>query len=191
MNGKAISKDFLWGMALGAMLSPILIILVYSLVARPQGTSGEISAPPLPEVQRVSLDWSVQTLSGETVNLAEVAKDQVVFLNIWATWCGPCIKEMPSIDALYKDYKDKVVFVCLSNEAEGVVKDFVDRSPYAFPVYLMKDQPPQSFLPRSIPATYIIDSDRVLKVAHEGAADWSSVAVRKYLDQLVKSEGTE
>ena len=63
MNGKAISKDFLWGMALGAMLSPILIILVYSLVARPQGTSGEISAPPLPEVQRVSLDWSVQTLS--------------------------------------------------------------------------------------------------------------------------------
>ena len=176
---------------MGGMLSPILIILVYSLVARPQGTAGHFPPPPLPEERRVSLDWSVQTLSGDAVNLAEISKDKVVFLNIWATWCGPCIKEMPSINALYEDYGDRVVFVCLSNEARDVVESFVKRSPYTFPVYLMKDQPPEDFIPRSIPATYIIDQDRILKVSHEGGADWTSKPVRRYLDLLLSSEETE
>lgn len=185
MTGKGMSKDFIWGVAMGGMLSPILIILLYSLVSRPGASSGNFPPPPVPIDTRVSLDWEVESVDGKVVNLKEAFENKVVFLNVWATWCGPCIKEMPSIDALYKEYGSRMAFVCVSNEGREVVQAFVETSDHEFPVYLMKGIPPEAFITPSIPATFIIGPGGILKMKHEGGADWGSAPVRAYLDVLL------
>jgi thiol-disulfide isomerase/thioredoxin len=107
----------------------------------------------------------------------EELKGKVIFLNFWATWCPPCIAEMPSIQALYERIdKEKVVFVMIAtNDEEEKVRKFIKRKEFTFPVYILKDHYlPTVFHSKAIPTTFIIDKAGTIVFKHEGTANYDT-----------------
>lgn len=127
-------------------------------------------------------------LAGQPVSL-ESLKGKVVFLNIWATWCAPCIAEMPNIQNLYKKVSsDKIAFVMLSVDEGGLdkVKKFIDRKGFTFPVYLAAGELPLEFDTGALPTTFIISPAGKIVKTQEGMAEYDTPAFRKYLEGLAK-----
>lgn len=127
-------------------------------------------------------------MNGKTVDF-ESLKGKVVFLNIWATWCPPCIAEMPNIHSLYKKMDpNKVAFVMLSVDEGGIdkVKKFVDKKNYTFPVYMPASQFPQEFYSNAIPTTFIISPEGKIVAKQEGMAEYDTKEVREFLQGLAK-----
>lgn len=125
-------------------------------------------------------------LQGNQVSF-ESLKGKVVFLNIWATWCPPCIAEMPNIQRLYdKVASDKIAFVMLSVDEGGMekVKKFIDKKNYSFPVYMPASNFPQEFYSNAIPTTFIIAPDGKIIAKQEGMADYDTPEVVAFLQQL-------
>ena len=130
-------------------------------------------------------NWNLKGLN--TIDLDfNKTQNKVVFVNFWATWCPPCIAEIPSIQKLFDDYKDKVTFVFVSNESWNVINDFYLKNNYNLPTYNTLTQTPKQLKSNSIPVTFIIDKKGNIVTDKKGAADWNSTKVRKLLDELIK-----
>ncbi len=132
--------------------------------------------------------FKMVNLQGKQVSF-ESLKGKVVFMNIWATWCPPCIAEMPNIQKLYdKVGSDKIAFVMLSVDEGGMdkVKKFIDKKGYTFPVYMPAGQLPQEFYSNSIPTTYIISPEGKIVAKQEGMADYNTKEVQEFLQGMVK-----
>ncbi len=132
--------------------------------------------------------FQMKSLSGETVSL-ESLKGKVIFMNIWATWCPPCIAEMPNIQSLYEKVgSDKIAFVMLSVDQGGVdkVRKFIQKKGYTFPVYLPASPIPQEFDSPAIPTTFIISPDGKIVAKQEGMAKYDTKEVREFLQSMAK-----
>jgi len=129
-------------------------------------------------------NWKLLSNKNNNFNLAE-AKNKVVFVNLWATWCPPCIAEMPSMHKLYNDYKDKVTFLFVSNEDNKRVNAFFKRKEYNFPSYKPISGIPEVLFSKSIPATYILNKKGEIVIDKKGAANWNSSSVRSLLNTLL------
>ncbi|WP_228530344.1 TlpA family protein disulfide reductase [Tamlana sp. I1] len=129
-------------------------------------------------------NWQLQTKSGTLFNF-ENAKGKVVLVNFWATWCPPCIAEMPSLDALYSDYNDRVVFVFVSNESPEKINAFLKDKGYTFEPFTPLTQSPEFFNVTSIPRTFLIDKSGHVVIDKTGAANWNSDRVRNTIDALL------
>lgn len=131
-----------------------------------------------------SFDWMLVSHKGEHINLKDL-KGKVVLINFWATWCPPCIAEMPSLQALYSDYKEDVVFLFVSNEEAEKVQAFMQKQQYDLPVYQQGTASPKELESSSIPATFLLDKSGKIVISKIGSADWNSEKVRKQLDELI------
>lgn len=130
-------------------------------------------------------NWQLKGLNAEDINF-ETLKGKVIFINFWATWCPPCIAEMPSIQNFYNDYKDKIAFVFVTSDNWQTVKDFYNDNNYDLPVHTSFSNYPAS-LPevRSIPKTFVIDKNGYIRVNKNGAANWNSNSFRKQIDAFI------
>jgi len=131
-----------------------------------------------------SYNWQLEDIEGNKFNYAST-QGKVVLINFWATWCPPCIAEMPSLEKLYNDYKDKIVFLFVSNEDEEKISKFVIKNEYSFNVYRPKSEYPKHFNVRSIPRTFLIDKKGNIVIDKTGASNWNSKKVRAIIDQLL------
>lgn len=113
-------------------------------------------------------------------------RDQVIFLNFWATWCPPCVAEMPEIQRLYEKYGDKVAFLLVTNEKPEVVKAFMEKHKYVLPVFYMGTNPPEVLQHRGLPTTFIISREGHVVTQKTGAANWDSRATEKIFMELLK-----
>ena len=129
-------------------------------------------------------DWSLKDLDGNTLNFNDL-KNKVVFLNFWATWCPPCIAELPSIQDLHDDYKDKIAFVLISSEKSEVVKSFKNKKGYNLNSYSPITAYPDDFNIRSIPRTFLISKTGEIVIDKSGAANWNSESVPQQIDTLI------
>ena len=118
--------------------------------------------------------WELNTLEGNEIKLADY-KGKVLFINFWATWCPPCVGEMPEIQKLYDKYKtnDKIEFLLVTNENKQTVNSFLEKRDYSFPVYFSEYRSPDILFSNSIPVTFIISKSGVIKVKEKGAQNWS------------------
>ena len=133
-----------------------------------------------------SYNWNLKGLNTQSINF-ESFKGKVVFVNFWATWCPPCKAEMPMIQILYNDYKDKIEFVFVTDEPWDLVEKFYTKYNYNLPSYNSISAPPQKFSgTNSIPASYLIDRKGTIVVYEVGAAHWNSDKIRKLLDKLIE-----
>ena len=130
-------------------------------------------------------NWELMKPDGQLINLEDY-KGQVILINNWATWCPPCIAEMPSLVKLYPQYKDKVEFVFVAQDKPEKVATFLKKNNWQIPVYYMQSNPPASLQSGSIPTTFIIDKQGHIVVKKTGAADWNSGQVHKILDKLAR-----
>lgn len=129
-------------------------------------------------------NWNLKDINGSDFNFREV-KGKVVLINFWATWCPPCIAEMPSMQLLYDDYKDKVDFVFVSSESEVTINTFLKKNEYSFQVFNPISEPPKHLNIKSIPRTFLIDKKGNIVIDKSGAANWNSDSVRKTIDRLL------
>ncbi|TXE05516.1 TlpA family protein disulfide reductase [Gelidibacter salicanalis] len=140
------------------------------------------------EEDRITLkdyNWQLVDEHGMRYDFNE-AKGKVVFINFWATWCPPCIAEMPSMEKLYQDYKDDVVFLFVSSEQQEVISKFKQKNAYDFLVHASITANPVQLETSAIPRTFVIDQQGDILIDKTGAADWNSKKVRGLLDELLK-----
>ncbi len=137
----------------------------------------------------VAANFELKTLDGREVSLNSL-RGKVVFLNVWATWCGPCREEMPSMESLYDDLKGNKNFVMLavSQDRKGrdAVAQYVAKNGYHFEVLLDPDnEVGESYNVAGVPETFIIDRKGRIVAHHMGAFDWSRPDVRDALRALI------
>jgi thiol-disulfide isomerase/thioredoxin len=112
-------------------------------------------------------------------------KGKVIFFNMWATWCPPCIAEMPNIDKLHEEMGDEVAFVLLSLDQDfEKAKTFNMRKGYELPIYQPASSLPAMYESSSIPTTYIIDAAGNLALTHYGMADYNTQEFKDFLRGL-------
>jgi thiol-disulfide isomerase/thioredoxin len=125
------------------------------------------------QVGDMAPDFSVQLLTGETFTLSE-HRGTVVVLYFWATWCGPCVATMPSLQDLSEQYEDRVLFVGM-NIAESLrrVTDFIDERGFTFPIGLdeVGDIHRDLYPSAGIPYMVIVDGDGVITEIFLGGGD--------------------
>ncbi len=159
MPGWPIDKELrrrfvLWSVALccGLLIGiPLLKIFVerFEVPPPPPRTAKDIeeqlTPPDFGEKLPMDYDWTLSTLDDQEFYMADL-RGKVVFLNFWASWCPPCVVEMPAIQHLYDTFSDKdVVFVGISREDPEVVREFVEEHGYTFPIYTIDAERPDVF----------------------------------------------
>ena len=138
-----------------------------------QGDSMIEFKPGMPIKEGVAApDFTGEHMDGTSITLSEL-QGKPVIINFWATWCGPCVKEMPAFERLKDDFGDKIGIIAVNcgDDAE-TVKDFVEENGYTFPVVLDEEYSISMLYPtNSIPYTVVLDAEG--KVAHisTGALD--------------------
>lgn len=147
-----------------------------SVLACNQGKSGNTRPDSLPVVSLVNEKDQVIDLSS--------FKGKKVFVNLWATWCPPCVAEMPSIQALYDQTRNtKTEFVMISLDKNfDIAKQWAGQKKYTLPLYFQSGELPESLQVAGIPTTFIFDETGKLIFTHVGAEDYSRPKFVKMLE---------
>ena len=135
--------------------------------------------------------WTLLDLDDKPVDF-ESFRGRPILLNLWATWCPPCLAEMPSIANLAANprLKDKgVVFLCVStDDSAGTLRGFLKDKAWGMTILRATSIPP-AFQTEAIPATYLIAPDGRIATAEVGAAQWDDPSVVDFLEKLAKPAG--
>lgn len=167
------------GIALGIALGYFMFFRTLT-PASPQA----LDAAPAPVADAPAPDFSLDTLSGERIRLSDL-KGQVVLINFWATWCGPCEAEMPLIEDRYTTYQESGFTVLAVNvdEPVDVIRPFVDQYALSFPILLDPDSLVHDlYRVRGYPTSLLVDREGLIRVVHVGPL--LDEQIDGYLDQL-------
>jgi thiol-disulfide isomerase/thioredoxin len=137
-------------------------------------------------------NWTLLDLDDHAVSFAKF-KGKTVFLNIWATWCGPCVGEMPSIASLARDprlQEKNIEFLCVSTDGSALaVRQFLADKKWPMTI-LRAETIPAVFSTEGIPATFLISREGRIAASKIGAADWNEPGVVTFLEKLVNTQAT-
>ena len=137
------------------------------------------------QIQLAGYDWQLIDAQGRPVNFSDF-KGKVLVINNWATWCPPCVAEMPSLQDLYDSRKNDVQFLFVAHDKPEKVRAFLAKNHLNIPVYYMQTAMPKKLESPSIPTTFIIDKQGNIVVRKTGPADWNSSQVHKILDKYTE-----
>ena len=156
---------------LAVVLVPLALISACDRGARP-GITGQV-AP----------DFTVSD-GRSSIHLADY-RGKIVLLNFWATWCPPCVQEMPGLIELHHDRPDLAILAVSIDEDEGAYKHYLDRRQ----VDLISVRDPNQtaaklYHTEGWPETYVIDRQGVIRRKLVGDPDWSNPEIRAYLSSL-------
>jgi thiol-disulfide isomerase/thioredoxin len=129
-------------------------------------------------------NWNLETINGEEINLSE-SQGEVVLINFWATWCPPCVAEMPSLQNLFDEYGDRVKFYLVTSEEKETVEKFIQKKGYNFPVYIQKYKEPSEINSTALPTTYLISKTGEIVIKETGAAQWDGEKMKSILSDLL------
>lgn len=132
--------------------------------------------------------FKIENMSGEMTGL-DAYKGNIVFLNFWATWCPPCVLEMPAMDSLYKTFKDQGLVVVAINDYEprARVEKFLKTKDYSFPILIdPSGKVSEDFRAIALPYTFIINKEGFVIGKVIGMRDWSSPESVEFFKELLK-----
>lgn len=173
-----------WMVRIGLAVATLSLLLTWKPIGDgisrwKQQRNMAMQGVPAPAFDTLDLDGKPQRLADH--------KGQVVIVNIWATWCGPCRAEMPKLDRLYQQYKDQGLMVYgISNEDADLQRRFRQIVPVNYPLLTLSGQVPSLY--RDIaryPATFLIDRDGRLQPAP--GPDRPFDALQQDVDHLLKT----
>ena len=131
-------------------------------------------------------DFNLKLIDSKGKSVAmENFKGKVIFMNVWATWCPPCVAEMPGINKLYNEVdKEKVAFIMLSvDEDFQKAIDFRERKGFDFEVYQLNGHLPAQYQTPSIPSTFVIDANGKLVMTHLGLGNYDTNKFKEFLKE--------
>ena len=152
----------------------------------------ELKKPSSKEMKVTTIDFDSNVLQfsdlENNIFTLQNFKGKNLFINYWATWCNPCLAEMPYMAELYENYKDEedIIFLYLSREKLEVIKNYIpkDESLQQLPIYkIITDD--EFFATSGIPTTFIINSDGEVISKELGSAFWNDESVFKFIDNLI------
>jgi thiol-disulfide isomerase/thioredoxin len=185
-----IATDLLFVILILMMLIPATRSVILSGVASVRSFILPISGKQAGEkLEDEDWNWQLTDYQGNTTSFSTL-KGKVIFLNQWATWCPPCRAEMPSIEKFYKSFNKEVAFVIITNEDPSVVRNYLNKHMYSFPVYFGRVGGTK-MISRTIPSTTIIGSAGEILVHKSGAYNWNSAKVRKLVKRNLELTGTK
>jgi len=174
------------GLIVGLGLGLILFGLLKSDTS-PGERATEINAPlPIPSLDAPAPDFELSALTGERIQLDDY-RGQVVLLNFWATWCGPCRLEMPAFQSRSEQFAGQLAVVAVNNaEPPEAVQAFVDELGLSFDVLLDPNSDIQRmYQVRGYPTSFLIDPEGVIRVQHIG------ILTEDQLDGYLRELGLE
>lgn len=117
-------------------------------------------------------DFTAELIDGSSLALSDL-KGKPVIINFWATWCGPCVREMPTFERLKEDFGDEIGIIAVNcGDDADTVKDFVDENGYTFPMALDENYEVAMLYPsNSIPYTVVLDANGKITHVSTGAYD--------------------
>lgn len=133
-----------------------------------------------------NLNFEMIDLNGNVVSLSDL-KGKVVFLNFWATWCPPCIAEMPSIQQLHDKFKNDDEVLILTLEVDGKqekIQKFINRKKLTVPVYIPNSSIPTELFEGTLPTTIIFDKQGNIAHTTLGMADYSGQDIVDFLNEV-------
>jgi len=145
--------------------------------AQLQGWTGPLDAPPL----------ALRTIDGKMLALADL-RGKVVLVNFWATWCEPCIEEMPSLQQLRNRLGTAKFEVLAVNFQEGEprIRAFLQKVPVNFPIVRDTDGGvARAWKARIFPTTFVVDVEQQIRYTLVGSLDWSSDEIERRLRTLL------
>ena len=166
-----------------AVLAAFAVLVLYLTFSNGSGREQEFVADQPRQVEQEPYLSAMSDLEG---NQVDMEKDKLVFLNVWATWCGPCVMEMPGIQSLYERYKenDKVRFYIVSDEDAETIVPFITKKGYKLPFYIYADRYPGVLDGNAIPRSYIIYKGKILAQV-VGAAHWDTPETYELIEKAL------
>lgn len=141
------------------------------------------------EVVNEDFDYQfmIKDMTGNKINVSQF-KGKVIFLNLWATWCGPCRAEMAGIQRLYeKANKDKVIFLMVSLDADqdrDKIVGYVKKKEFTFQAYQPSGYLPKQLQVSSIPTTFVISRDGKIVKKEIGSMQYDTPKFQQFLKDL-------
>lgn len=136
----------------------------------------QVQLPPLRLINKAGMPVFLPHLKGKTV-----------FLNFWATWCPPCLAEMPSINKLYQKFEKDTTVVFLMVDADQQLKkaqDYLDKKQYKLPLYMVDGAVSEQVFDGTLPTTLVFDKQGRLAYRGVGAANYADIKFVKFIKEL-------
>ena len=183
---------------LSIILVPILgfaMAAVYGYLTRDEAAiaiARKVSRPL--SIEMKAPDFTFSDMGGRKVSLSEFRGKKVVFVNMWATWCPPCIWEMPSMEKLYKELgggQFEILAVSIDALGPAAIKPFLkSRVRVSFPILLdPRGSIKKLYRTTGVPETFIVDKRGILVKKVIGPLDWSKPGVMTYFRKLIAQNG--
>jgi peroxiredoxin len=175
------------------LLGLLILVALALLILRIQKPGLE---NPQPEVNQfksqegyLAPPFKLRNLKGNLEGLDDHS-GKVIVINFWATWCVPCVKEMPSFENLYRRFRSKgltILAISLDKGDASKVQEFVDKHKLSFPVLLDTEGVAEKLYPSfTIPFTYVIDKQGRVVARVDGAKNWESSETFEAVEHLLK-----
>jgi len=162
----------------------LLLVFLYGKLSRPSSSSNDM----VPRVGQPLADFSLPDLQDHMVQLSSL-RGKVVFINVWATWCPPCVDEMPTMQRLYdRLHAQGLEVLAISLDALGtqVVAPFVRDYRLTFPVLLdAKNTIERLYRTSGVPESFIVDKRGHLVEKIIGPRDWAHPQMLLLFERLL------
>jgi len=179
----SLTKSSKVGLAIAILSLSMLYIPINGAISRArQAANLALDGVPAPEMDAVDLDGKSHRLSDY--------RGQVVLLNIWATWCGPCREEMPALDQLYKERSaEGLVVLGFSVEDPTLQRQFAEEFPVSYPLLTNEGNIPETFgTTARYPSNFLIDRQGQLRRAPSTDEPFESLV--RAVDKLLLQSGS-
>jgi thiol-disulfide isomerase/thioredoxin len=154
------------------------------------GLGDQLGTPaPLEAEMQVTLGtderrWQLRSPTGEEMVVADML-GKPTFINFWATWCAPCIEELPSLQSLFDTLPSgSVTWILATDDDPEVAQTFMEARGYTMPVYTYAGERPGIFESSAIPATYVINAEGTIIMKHVGAANWHDKNIATFIHNI-------
>ncbi len=143
----------------------------------------------VPQQRLPAPNFTLSKLAGQTLQLSDY-RGKVVLLNFWASFCAPCLKEMPALESLWQDYREQgfvVLAIAADRGSIDLVRSFVETGNYSFPIPLDSNgDVRKQYEVMALPTTYLIGRDGLFAGRVLGAREWNSAQSRLLVQGLLE-----
>lgn len=156
-------------------------LLLLILLSCSGGTKDQSASTPASEIELNKV--KLKELNGQVIDLSQF-KGKTIFINFWATWCKPCLQEMPSIERAQAQLKNEnIVFLLASNEEPEEIEQFKNKHNYSFQYVRIENLEALNIV--ALPTTYIFNSEGKLKFSESGSRNWDDISSIELITKIM------